>query len=695
MQDSNQVSQSVSQNGSVVDSINKIIFYIGAGYLFLFPLFFLTQTSEFTEYNKLFLTIFVASIFLVLWGLKTLMLKKLSVTKTPLDASLVVLVISVALGTFFAVNRNVSIFGSFNVWHMIGIEILSFVIIFYVLLSSIKDKNHIRGLELAFFSSTFLLAVLAVLVYFNVFDSVTLPASLEVLKVNGFSPAGSAKSLIVTLLSGLFMGIFVLRDSGRVVDQSMKISFAAMTVTIGLGLTLWLGAFIPGIQSRTLPSAQLNFDTSWRIAISSVRDYPWFGVGPSNYSYAYNLYKPSALNRTDSWALVFNNSGSEYMTWLTTVGLVGFFALLFFVFRVIVAARASIAKSNGNTENNRTPYMVAVLGLLLLYLFMSSTVMTTGLFFILLTLWMLYEKFENNESIEDVEISLAAVNTRVGTNNSYQILPWIVATPMIALAGVLFYYSVQDFRSNIAYAESVQAINQNQTAQEIYDAQSLAINLNPRRDVYHRAYAETSLRLAEVIAEQRGESITETEREDIVTLISNAIRETRITTELVNPSSSNNWRARGNIYRRLLGVANGADRWALHGFQQARILAPNDPRLLLDIGRLYYSLAVSESPAEGEAGQAPGSEIPDVPETKQARLIQAEQALLQALAQRPDYGAARFQLGVVYLEAGNNDLARQEFERAQSLFTEGSVDYQRVQQLLDTLPPATDSSVEE
>jgi len=263
-------------------------------------------------------------------------------------------------------------------------------------------------------------------------------------------------------------------------------------------------------------------------------------------------------------------------------------------------------------------------------------------------------------------------------------LPWIVSIPVLAISITILFFTVQDFRSNVAYATSLRLIAQNAPASEIYNAQGKAINLNGYRDAYHRGYAETNISFANAIAQVRGEELTDTDRSDILTLIDEAIRQVRVTTELLNPVSAANWQVRANVYRNLLGVATGADQWALESYLNAINLAPSDPRLYVDLGGLYLTLALS-TPEEGTTGEAPGENVPATPTTREDNLARAESVLLNAINLKSDYANAHYNLAAVYNAAERYDLAKTELETVLRLVANEGPEHDRAQQDLDVV----------
>jgi len=664
-------------------------------FFFLLPLYVLPFTTEFSEYNKLYLLIFGSFVLLVLWLVRSLIQKKVVISKTPFDIAFVLLLASFAFSTFYSVSMTNSLFGTFNSWHWTIVELCALVAFFYVIVTSVRQIATVRLMVFAFMTSSFIVALVAILGYFNVFDTVfndTTNLFLSSLTIDGFSLAGSVDSTIILFLVSLFFTIPLALRALKDKKIFSVATYGLMSGAIAFALVLWLGHYIPGVPAHGSSPAQLSFSTSWRVASSAIRDYPWFGTGLSSFSAAYNAYRPAAINQTEFWSVIFDRSGSEYMTLLTTTGVIGLVAFLFFVVRAMFAARTSLTSSvslkvESFMTHTKNASILGVISIVFLYFFTSSTVSTSILLFMLLVLWMLTEKLTQPEGgmVDEVELSFAAIRgDKDRQGEPSQLLPWIVGVPLLIIASVVMFFTVQDVRSNFAYASSLRMIGQNATPVDIYNQQTAAINLNGRRDAYHRSFADTNISFANLIAQSQGETLTDTDRNDIVTLIDEAIRQVRIITEILDPASASNWQVRANVYRNLLGVATGADQWSLQAYQNAISLAPNDPRLYVDLGGLYLTLAVSTSD-EGTTGEAPGDDVPTTPTTKQDNLARSEAALLKAISLKSDYANAHYNLAAVYNAAERYDLAKSELETTLRLIDPASPSYEQAQKDLETI----------
>lgn len=686
----------------LINNVDKIIRGIGIIFFFLFPLFYLGNTTEFTEYGKLVLIFITAVAFLILWGVRIYIAKTFVLVKTPFDLQFIFITLAFALASWFSVSRSNSFYGAFNIWHWTLVELLAFIIILYVLLSATKTGQHIQRLLGAFLMSSSVLALLVIGNYFSLFDAILSIDSLSnirflsVLGIDGFSPAGNSASTLYILFAALLVLVFKLIHSfkNRQMRQKNLVMETIIVLVVGFAFILWLSPFVPGMPSRLVAPRQLDWQSSWRIATSTIRDFPLFGVGVSNYSTAYNLYRPQALNETDLWTTTFHKGGNEYLTWLTTTGVVGLIVLVLFIVKLFLAAQNSFAKESlsvGDLEEVmriRTPLIISASLIALLFLIVPSTIAMIGTFFLLLILWLGGEKIlDPDGQVREISVPLmlgSSARLKNQTAEERPVLPLIIGGLLIIIACVTSYYIVKEVRSNVAFARSIDALAEGKPARDVYNAQRDAITLNPYRDTYRRAYANTNITVARVVAAEKGESLTDTEREDVIKLIQQSIREVRIITERLNASNTLNWQIRGRVYESLLGVANGADRWALHAYQQASNLAPQDPQLRVDIANLLVKLANTAN-QQGTQGEAPGEDIPTVPSERDNLLRASEIALSDALTLKPDFANAHFNLALLYEEAGRNDLALEQLQQTLALLPEGSADYQQIQEEIERI----------
>jgi len=66
-----------------------------------------------------------------------------------------------------------------------------------------------------------------------------------------------------------------------------------------------------------------------------------------------------------------------------------------------------------------------------------------------------------------------------------------------------------------------------------------------------------------------------------------AVKNAVQSTEIANPNNSFNWAFRAQIYRKLIGVDEGFDDWALNMYEKAIKLETSNPTLYSEVGQVY------------------------------------------------------------------------------------------------------------
>jgi cytochrome c-type biogenesis protein CcmH/NrfG len=245
------------------------------------------------------------------------------------------------------------------------------------------------------------------------------------------------------------------------------------------------------------------------------------------------------------------------------------------------------------------------------------------------------------------------------TTKRRETFQFFAAVPMVLFIAFVSYYSYRAYAAEYYLRKSIEAAIAN-NGSATYDFQRKAINMNPQRSEYRNTYAQTNLLLASNLSQS--ENLTDNDRSTIQTLIAQAIREARLSTEVVNPLSAGSWEVRANVYRSLIGVADNADRWALGAYNTAIQLDPTNPRLRLEAGGIYY---VNQD------------------------YLSAANLFRQATNLKPDYANAHYNLAQALKQLQNYPLAQRELELVLRLIDQDSIDYQRVTAEIEELKTLT------
>jgi len=688
-----------NQNLYIVEKISKLVPILLS---FLMPVFFLPITSEFYEFNKFALLLVGTLLLSVLWVIKLVSGQKIELTKSSVDLSLLVLVVVMALSTIFSLNKSVSIYGSQGRWFPGLFPILGFMFYYYLAAPVLKETKTLKMAFYALLSGASVSTLIAILSYFNVYvgsadfsripnftlvGSITSAVVLAAIATIGASAALAyeksfpGKALLVTAtllnffyvaLTGTLLGWVVI--AAGIVGLFVMVDFRGYSQSRITTMVL-MGAVVAIVLLNVVPNTRnviknpdvaseitLPFNDSWIVATSTIRDYPLLATGPSTFYLNYSRYRPTSLNATPVWNVRFDKPHNELLNSMATLGIIGLVAVLYFGSRV--ARLAWSAKGLQDETGLVRVISVTLLATLPVYLLTYATVINTFVLFQLIIMAIAAHAVtkEVNKGAELIEVNFASIAavTTIGEAGAIkrEYFHYVAAAPMLliaAYAGFLFYKS---YAAEFYIRKSVVAA-QNNNGSKIYEYQSKAINLNPRRDTYHVAYAQTNLALANALASK--ENLTDEDRTTIQTLIAQSIRSSRVATEVLNPLNVVNWQTRALIYRSILGVADNAAEWAIASYNTAIQLDPSNPALRLDIGGIYFA---------------------------QQDYLSAANYFRQATSLKADYANAHYNFAQALIKLNDPTNAKRELEITKTLVAQGSADYQKVEQDLAALSQA-------
>jgi tetratricopeptide (TPR) repeat protein len=234
------------------------------------------------------------------------------------------------------------------------------------------------------------------------------------------------------------------------------------------------------------------------------------------------------------------------------------------------------------------------------------------------------------------------------------LLPIVIAGAVVLL-GV---YGVgRAYAASYYFFRSSYALQQNDAA-NTYEMQRRAAEMNPYMSVYRSNYALTNLAIATALANKQ--DITEQERNEVAQLVQQAIREARAAT-ILRPEDTQNWRVLAQVYRNLIGSAEGADQWAVSSYVEAITTNPSDPTLRIELGGIFLN---------------------------EQQFNDAILLFQQAAELKPDYANAYYNLANALKSANQLASAEAAYKQTLVLIPADSEDYVRVNQELEELQAA-------
>ena len=682
----------------------NLIFRLGLSAVIISTLLlFSNLTSEPFETPKFLVLLTFTGVILFLGTLKFTIANKIVLTRTPFDLPLILLLATAVISTFLSPNLYVSLLGSqFRVTTGL-VAIIVLVLFYFILVNNFKTLKDIR-----FFIHTFLGAgaILSILTLLS-FGGIKFLSSQWNQTLN-FTPTGqsfSTTTVLAMMLPLLVWGIISNTNIIFKIINAVLLTIFGVTIALTGGLSSYIAAtlglavllaanikkvkiqgfakvldslflavplvlitlsavlsFIPPVgnaknpfytQRQNFPrEIQLPFNTSWKIAVSTFRDKPIFGSGPSTFVFNFTQYKPVEFNQTQFWNLRFDAPFNEYLNVLSTLGGLGIIALMLLTALFVSEALKSLSRSD---------YLEASLAASGLVFFTALTLHSLNLVvwvfgLLILALYMGLKKLENPSQI-----------TIGGSVPSFLF--------MICLAAVLlsFFFTTQFVKAEYHHKKAITALSENKGFpgyQELVKAEAL----NTVNEVYRVQLAQTSFALANALASAKGPSesspagsLTEEDKKTLGQLLQQSITEGRVATA-ISPRSAANWEVLGSIYRQMTGVSQDALKYSLDAYGRAIQLDPLNPNLRLAVGGLYYQIKNYDL---------------------------AIRFFDDASSLKPDHPNFLYNLALALREKGNFTEATKVAERILTLITDkNSEDYQKAAELLSDLNARVQSDIQ-
>jgi O-antigen ligase len=338
----------------------------------------------------------------------------------------------------------------------------------------------------------------------------------------------------------------------------------------------------------------------WKGAINLWKQYPIFGTGVETFAYSYYWTRPVEHNLTSEWDFLYNKAHNEYINYLATTGTVGFLTYCFFILVVLIQCLKKIK------SEPLSLVILASFSSILITNFAGFSVVTTSLFFFLLPALLLDE------------CPTCPVKGRwsrfIGTGRVLTILLIIISLFLIKKI-TLFYIA------DITYNKAETYDSQNDYQNALSFAQ-VSHKLNPGEPLYTDKLATVYSKIALSTGKQE--------------YADQAVNYSDLTVK-TSPANINFWKQRAQTYLYLSGLNTQYFSTAITALTNAASLAPTDPKIPYSIGQFLET----------------------------ANLIdQAIPYYQQAIKLKSNYDYAYFALGKIYLTKKENNLAKENLQKA-------------------------------
>jgi tetratricopeptide (TPR) repeat protein len=618
-----------------LEKIEKIILYTT---VFLTPLMVLSIFPNPLSAPKLIILSFGVGLALLIKAIRIILKGSLEFSVGKFDIPVLILLAAYLVSSILVTPNKME---AFFIPGTATVIIASALL--YFLVSGLKEKQQ-KTLSLVIFLSGVALSVISLLSFSKTFEY--LPQLPVFMKDPLFNTLGGQLPSVIFLIAVLPLGIGLFISQKEVAKKAF-IALATVLLILGLGISIY--NLLPG---KPAEPRLLDFNTSWAVAIDTLKQSPLLGAGPGNYLTAFSQFRPLSYNQTDNWALRFTSARSFYLTTLTETGFLGAIALIFVVLEVYRRLRKTFGKNKNGLANKAFKESTALISLIILlisFVFFAAVQSHIMLLFVLLAL---------SSQGRRIKINLSAQTTdenNILSNSLATRLPaFLVSVPVIVALIVFAVFSGRALTAEAKYKKGLDALIQNDGT-ATYELLRQAINTNPYVDRYHASYSQINLALANSIA--RNENITDQDRETITQLIQQAIREAKATVTL-NPQRAGNWEVLARTYQAIAPFAQGADQFTIQTFNQAVALDPINPSLRISLGGTFYALGDYDN---------------------------AIDAFKLAVLAKPDHSNAHYNLAFAYREKGEIEKAISEMTIVLSLANRESNDYELARTELENL----------
>ncbi|MBZ9569608.1 tetratricopeptide repeat protein [Patescibacteria group bacterium] len=646
---------------NLCQKISKIIIY---SLVFLLPIFFSPFTLDILDFNKQILLIILVSIALLFWLVKILISDRLELNFSFLNIPVLTFFLIYGFSAVFSQWRYPSFWGwPLNVSQ--GFLTLLYFLIFYFLIANIfAKKREIFWLLFLFVISGAIAALFSISQIFGKF-----PLPWDFAKLTSFNTIGTLNSLSIFIasLSPLVIPLIFLAEK-KLIRRILTISVFIFLIYLIL-VNFWIAwivlilgisiLFIFGILNLKktgesyliwLPMLLLIISlfflvfrisliqipievlpaqrTELNIAKSVLSKNLFLGTGPATFIFSYSNFKPVEINQTIFWNIRFASGASEVLDKLITTGILGI-AALFFIFGIFLWSGFKHLREKITRKDKDWLLPLGVfssfLGLVFSQFLYPSNL--TWLFFFWLLLGVFVALFPKIKSWAFKSPPLVLVGLCV----------------LIFLLGIgLSFAGFEHYLAEIKYLQGLEAWRQGQTSQAINYLRK-AIDLNSGLDSYWRDLSQLYLvRLNEISPR------VDLSPEETGDLINSMLDSSRRATE-ISPQNVANWNVRAFIYQNLIGLVEGAEDWALGNFKKAADLEPKNPYIFTEIGKTYLIKADISTQLGNE-------------EEKTENLALAQKNFQKALELKSDYAPAHFQIAMIYVRQGKTKEAIEKLE---------------------------------
>jgi tetratricopeptide (TPR) repeat protein len=650
----------------LVNLLEKLPILILALLIILLPSFTLPWTTDQIELNKqmlLYATVPVLGLFLLFRALTQ---------KTKFRLTLP----DIAVISFGLIYSTVSFFAGGNLWDNLVTETfpLLSILALYLLVRQVDNSIQNKIIVLLSFSLSIALIIVITLgpLLLNAPTLSPIPRQINTPSQIWYPTGSLFNSLwfvIVSIPLGLGLTLAALKNQ----DPKISVTILKMVAPILLIIMIISGVILArpllGTPSNAAspPIVFLDHQTGWKVLLGTLTFSPISGIGPGNYVDAFTRFKPVEFNKSPLWNFRATASSNLPFYLGTTSGLIGLLAYII----LIVFCLKMILKLLSNDSPLEKSLGISLLIIILLQLFFPAPFLLLVIFFILTALATnLTTSFPKKliDPTPAVTPSSPSKEEESIPNSYLLLLNSFLTLATLTLFSFIMAYPYQAEVNAQKAAVSILSGNGREAVKDLDEA----LRLSPYRESYYPTACQINLALGgDIIAKTAspGAKLSQADTQLLEGYIKKSLSQAKKPTEL-SPNRSGNWENLAKIYRRIAGLAENPLPWIVKSYEKAIETDPTNPRLLVDLGGVYFGVSEYAS---------------------------ASAFFKKAVDLKPDYNNARYNLAHTFFQLGNYEDAVTEMEKALALTNKQVADYNRAKSELElfriemakkkTLPP--------
>ncbi|MBW8012841.1 MAG: tetratricopeptide repeat protein [Chloroflexi bacterium] len=613
----------------IFNKLEKVLFWSVAALVFLVPLVFNIWGQDAFELTKQSLVILFGFLIIFIWGVSSVFRgKEIKIAKVQLNIPIIAFLLLVFLSSALSVDRGASFFNT----HGAGVFVLlAFIGIYFVITNSdvFRNKDGILGLTNIFLGSLSLVLFVSLLSFFGILSKLSFLPVL--LRQPGFTPAGIPFEGTVILFAIIFSFLIAFKPYMQRIHIALR--YLYWVLFSGSVLLLLIADLSSAWIIIALTMLVFLGVKAWQRKIQGMKifkDVPWLPVLVMLFSIVF-LFSPMFfnLNTTAPRTLILDSETSWQVAWDASTDNIkrvvlgsgpGTYGYDFSQYREASFNNISYWQVRFNNAGNYAAEVLGTLGILgfLLYI---------GVFgvFIVMFLSLLWRSFKTSRAqplylpfgigvfaviisqfVYPFTITLAfifwlflslfvvSIGNVFGeytislTKRFWKIISVGVMIVLSLFIIWLFSFSAKAYIADLQYARALRSASIEKNIQAL----TSAVELNNRNPQYiillarvHMDRALEELRKPEELQDKVSIS------RDIQLALSYVKGEesgeikTRGVVDIAE-ARVGAWEALGQIYKSIVSAPGALD-WSINAYKQAVSLEPTNPDLRVELGRLY------------------------------------------------------------------------------------------------------------